>query len=96
MNQKGSEHKDISDPSCHPGDLRVQLTGGGLRWLASILATAAAGLLAYFWITDQKPKFDFPVSVEGTTAWWVLGLAFVAWFALAVVNWMAWWRKRVG
>lgn len=91
---KDSEHKDISDPTYNAADFRLQLTGGRLRWIASFLATASAGLFVYLLIQGDKAGIDFPFVITGKAAFWTVGMAFVAWAALAVVNWRNWFRRR--
>jgi hypothetical protein len=94
MNRQDSEHKDVSDPSYGLSDLRDQLTGGGLRWLASVLGAASLGLLGYLISEGEKAKLDFPFRIEGSAALWTVGLALAFWVVIAVINWSSWFRKK--
>jgi membrane protein implicated in regulation of membrane protease activity len=91
---KDSEHKDLSDPSYSFSDFRVQLTGGRLRWFATILAVASVGLFVYLLTMGDKAELDFPVLVTGQAALWSVGIVFAVWTVIAIVNWRAWFRKK--
>jgi hypothetical protein len=91
---KDSEHKDISDPTYSAADFRVQLTGGRLRWFASVLAVANGGLLVYFFNHKDKAEIDFPIIITGPAAIWIMAVTFVILVAIAVVNWRNWLRKK--
>jgi hypothetical protein len=91
---KDSEHKDISDPSYSAADFRVQLTGGRLRWFASVLAVASVGLFVYLLTEGEKAELDFPFHIKGQAALWTVGIAFAVWAAIAITNWKAWLRKK--
>ena len=91
---KDSEHKGISDPSYSVADFRVQLTGGRLRWFATVLAVASIGLFVYLLTEGDKAELDFPFHIQGRAAFWTVGIAFVIWAAIAVVNWKGWFRRR--
>src|SRR6267378_2610095 len=73
---KDSEHKDISDPSYSIADFRVQLTGGRLRWFATVLAVASSGLFVYLLTEGDKAELDFPVYITGQAALWSVGIVF--------------------
>ena len=94
MSQQDPEHKDISDPSYNAADFRVQLAGGRLRWLASILAAASAGLFVYLLTEGEKAELDFPIHIKGRATLWTVGIAFVIWAVVAITNWKAWFRKK--
>jgi len=89
-----SEHKDVSDPTYNWADFKLQLTGGRLRWFASILAVANAGLFVYFITEGNKAEIDFPVVITGQAALWVTGITFVILVAIAAVNWRNWNRRK--
>jgi hypothetical protein len=91
---KDPEHKDISDPTFNAADFRLQVTGGRLRWFASVLALASAGLFVYLLAQGDKAGIDFPVIITGQAALWIVGIAFIIWVAIAVVNWKNWFRKK--
>ena len=91
---KDSEHKDISDPSYSIADFWVQLAGGRLRWFATVLAVASAGLFVYLLTEGDKAELDFPVHITGQAALWSVGIAFAVWAVIAIVNWRAWLRKK--
>jgi hypothetical protein len=91
---KDSEHKDISDPTYSAADFSAQLTGGRLRWFASILAVANAGLLVYFFTHKDKAEIDFPIIIIGPAAIWIMVATFVVLAAIAVVNWKNWLKKK--
>ena len=91
---KDSEHKDISDPSYSFADFRVQLTGGRLRWFATVLAVASAGLFVYLLTEGDKAELDFPVQMTGQATLWPVGIAFAVWAVIAIVNWRTWLRKK--
>jgi len=94
MNERGSEHKDVSDPSYNAADFRVQLTCGKLRWLASILTVASLGMFGYLLTKGKDAELVFPFQIKGEAAIWAVGIAFVIWFALATVNWVSWFKKK--
>jgi hypothetical protein len=94
LNQKGSEQKDVSDPSFSAADFRVQLAGGSLRWLATILTLASMGLFGHLLSEGKDAEMDFPFHVKGRAAFAVVGTAFLIWSAIAVVNWAFWLRKK--
>jgi hypothetical protein len=83
-----SEQKDISDPSYSAADFRVQLAGGRLRWFSTV------GLFICLLTQGEKAALDFPFHIEGRPALWTVGVAFVVWAAIAVVNWKSWFRRR--
>jgi len=91
---KDSEHKDISDPSYSIADFRVQLTVGRLRWSATVLAVASAGLFVYLLSAGDKAELDFPVHITGQATLWSVGIAFAIWAVIAIVNWRTWLRKK--
>jgi hypothetical protein len=89
-----SEHKNISDPSYSAADFRAQLTGGRLRWLATVFAIASIGLFVDFLIEGDKAEVYFPIRIKGRAALWTIGIAFVVWATIAFVNWKSWFRRR--
>jgi len=91
---KDSEHKDISDPTYSAADFHLQLFGVRLRWFATLLAVASAGLFVYLLTEGDKAEIDFPVVITGQAAFWAVGIAFVAWAAIAIVNWKTWFRRK--
>ena len=91
---KDPEHKDVSDPTFNAADFRAQVTGGRLRWFASVLALASAGLFVYLVTQGDKAEIDFPVIITGPAALWVVGIACVILVAIAVANWKNWFRKK--
>lgn len=94
VRKQGSEHKDMSDPSFSAADFRVQLTGGRLRWFASALAVGSAGFLGYLLTEGEKAELFFPFHIKGQAAYWTVGIAFVIWAAIAIMNWKAWLKKK--
>ncbi len=88
-----SEHKDVSDPTYSWADFKLQLAGGRLRWFASILAVANAGLFVYLITEGDKAEIDFPVVITGQATLWATGVTFVILAAIAAVNWKNWIRR---
>jgi hypothetical protein len=82
------------EPEHRDADFRVQTFGGRMRWLASILALAGLGLFAYLLTEGRNARLDFPFQIKGQAALWTVGIAFAIWFAIAVLNWMAWSKKK--
>lgn len=91
---KASECKDVSDPTFNAADFMLQLTGGRLRWFASVLAVASAGLFIDMLIQGDKAELDFPVTIKGPATLCPLGIAFVILAAIAVVNWKNWFKRK--
>lgn len=91
---KDPEHKDISDPTFSFADFRLQLTGGRLRWFASVLALLSAGFFVYLLTQGDKAELYFPFVITGQAAFWTIGIAFLIWTAIAVVNWRNWSRRK--
>jgi hypothetical protein len=87
------EHKDLSDPTFGFSDFWAQVTGGQLRWLATVLATAGLGLLVYFFLGGDAELY-FPVRVRGQASIGVVGVAVAVWLWLAIANWTSWVKKR--
>ena len=97
MSQQGSEHEDISDPSHGVADFRVQLSGGRLRWLASVLAVVSIGFFAYLLTEGEKAEIDLRgFHITGHAALWTIGIAFVIWAVIAIMNWKARSGKKKG
>jgi hypothetical protein len=94
MNTADREHKDIRNVTYIAADLRAQLASGKVRWLATILAFAGAGLFVFLILEGKGARLDFPFQVEGPAALWMVGVASAIWFAIAAVNWRAWMKKR--
>jgi hypothetical protein len=92
--KKGSENKDLSDPSYNLKDFHVQLTSGRLRWLCTILAVAGSGLFAYQLTQKDELEVYFPIHLKGNVAMCVLGAGSMVMLLLAVVNWKSWLRKK--
>jgi hypothetical protein len=92
-----SEHKDIRDPSYCAADFRVQLSGGRLRWLATILAILSVGLFAYLLSEGEQARLDFQaLHLRGRAAVCTVAVAFAIWATIALTNWRAWLRKKKG
>jgi hypothetical protein len=94
MSNPEPEHRDLSDPTFSFADFRVQTFGGRMRWLASVLGLASLGLFAYLLTEGRNARLDFPFQIRGQAALWTVGIAFAIWFAIAVLNWMAWSKKK--
>ena len=90
---KDSEHKDISDPTYSAADFWLQLTGGRLRWFASVLATASVGVFIYM-LTDGWQAELFPFHIYGLPAYLIVGISFVVWTSVAVLNWKRWRNRK--
>jgi len=90
----GSEHKALSDPTFGAADYWIQLTGGRMRWLATVFAVASIGLFLDVLVEGDKAEFYFPIHVRGRAALWTTGFASVIWIVLAIVNWRNWLRRK--
>lgn len=91
---KDPEHKDISDPTFSFADFSLQLTGGRLRWFASVLSVVSAGFFVYLLTQGDKAVLYFPFVIAGQAAFWTIGMAFLILTAIAVVNWRNWLRRK--
>jgi hypothetical protein len=91
---KDSEHKDISDPTYSAADFWVQLSGGRLRWLATLATVAGAGLFIDLLTEGEKAELFFPVHITGQTTLWVVGVASAICAMIAIVNWRSWLKKK--
>jgi hypothetical protein len=98
MSDRDSEQKDVFDPSYGAADFPTQLSGGKLRWLASILAVASLGLFGFLLTEEKEAELDFPFHLKGRAAFCAVGIGFAVWFVIAVINWVSWFKKnrRVG
>jgi hypothetical protein len=94
MNNQGSERKDLSDPTYGAGDFWVQMVGGRLRWLASVLALAAIGLFAWLLTEGKEARIDFPIQLKGRPALWIVGVKSIVWLVIAAVNWLSWLKRK--
>jgi hypothetical protein len=94
MNDEGSEEKRLTDPTYNAADFKVQVAGGGLRWIASILTMVSAGLFLFLAFDDKEPELDFPVHLKGRAVLWVVGSAVAVWLLLAIVNWASWLKSK--
>jgi len=92
---KDSEHKDLSDPTYNAADFWLQLTGGRLRWFAIIFAVASAGVFIYL-LTQGKDAELFPFDIRGLPAFLIIGISFVLWVTVAILNWKNWRRRKNG
>ncbi len=91
---KDPEHKDISDPTFSAADFHLQLTGGRLRWFATVFGVISAGLFIYLLTEGDKAELDFPFIIKGRAAFWTVGVVFAVWALIAVVNWRNWLKRK--
>ena len=94
MNPNGEKPKDLSDPTFGFADFHKQAFGGSLRWLATILAVAATGLLILFLLGKETPEVHFPFHLKGGAVLWTMGGAGLVWAVIAIVNWISWLKCR--
>jgi|GEM_PF-5823689 len=94
MNTKGSEKKHLSDPTYDAADFVVQLTGGSLRWLASILAVLSLGLFVFLIFNGKEPEIYYPVHLKGKVVLWMVVLSFAVWLLLSIWNWRSWLKSK--
>ena len=94
MVRKGFEKKDLSDRTYDLADFQAQLSGGSMRWLASLLAIGSFGLLLFFATSSKEPEIDFPFHFKGKSVLWISGIAFVVWLAISIVTWKKWLKKK--
>jgi hypothetical protein len=90
----GPDKKTFSDPDYNAADFAAEVSGGSLRWLATVLAIASLGLLIYYIFDKQEPEMDFPFQLKGAAVYWMVGGAFIIWLLLAIVNWTKWLKIR--
>jgi hypothetical protein len=85
----------FGDPDYDLAAFYRDVFGGGLRWLATVLAVAGA-VLATCLLTDLLPRdMEIPfLHVKGTTAIAVVILVTILWLVIAVVNWRSHLRSR--
>jgi hypothetical protein len=88
------EESDIFSDSDDLSKFKRDLTTGQLRWLSTILAIANLGLLIFLAFDSEEPAIYFPVLIKGQAVWWILSGTLMAWFALAVKNWLSWVEKK--
>ncbi|MEY4385395.1 MAG: hypothetical protein RLY20_678 [Verrucomicrobiota bacterium] len=93
MNEHETKPKDLTDPTFGFSDFRQQLCGGALRWLATVLAIAATGLLIAFLMSKETPEVHFPFHLKGQSVLWVTGGAGLVWLVIAIVNWISWSKR---
>jgi hypothetical protein len=94
---RGERPANVFDPSYDAKQFKRDMTSGQLRWLATILWVANAGLLVYeFIFSSGEPEMHFPVRLKGSVVLWLLSVTFLIWSSLAFVNWKNWAAKRRG
>lgn len=91
---QGSEHKDVSDPTYNAADFWAQLSGGRLRWFATILTLAGGGLSVYEWTQGDQARMDYPIQLQGPAATWTIAVASAIIAAIAIINWRGWFKKK--
>jgi hypothetical protein len=72
------------------------LSGGKLRWLATVLAVASGVLLVGMAAGIVPMEIYYPIHIEGLATPWVVLGAFLIWTWLAFVNWRARSRRSEG
>lgn len=94
MQTKDEKPKDLTDPTFGFADFHKQAFGGSLRWLATVLALAAGGLLVAFLLGKETPEVYFPFHLKSRAVLWVTGGGGLIWALLAIVNWISWSKRR--
>ena len=84
----------IFDSSYDAKQFKKDMTSGQLRWLATILCVANAGLLAFDFLFSEEPEIHFPVRLKDAAVVWLLSATLLVWSSLAFVNWKNWAAKR--
>lgn len=95
MTQRDPNARDRDLADLSPAEFRRQLTGGGLRWVATVLAVLSPVALALV-LADEEWRAYVPIPISGPAAVWIVAGATVVWGVLAVVNWRNWLRRRGG
>jgi hypothetical protein len=85
---------NIFSDSYDAKQFRKDLTSGQLRWLATLLSVANAGLLATDLFFSDEPEMHFPFHLKGAVVVWLLSATLLIWSSLALVNWRNWAAKR--
>lgn len=93
-NQDKEKPQDIFSSSYNAQDFKRDLSSGQLRWLATLLALANIGLLAFTAFDSEEPVMYFPVHTRGAVVWWVFSFTLLVWTVLAVVNWRTWIMRQ--
>lgn len=93
---RGPIPPELLEPKYNLTSFRRDLTGGGLRWLSTVLAVAGTGLfIAHFgsMVAGFAPtEVHYPIHLVGRTALYVTGGASLFWTGIAILN----WRGHVG
>lgn len=79
----------LGDPDYDLAAFFRELFGGGLRWLATVLAVVAALFVISIFAELLPPDMSWPIRARGTAATLVAVGALVLWSVIAVVNWRA-------
>jgi len=92
--ERGEEPVSIFSDAYDAKQFKKDMTSGQLRWLATILSVANAGMLAFDFFFSEEPEMHFPVHLKGAVVVWLLSATFIVWSSLAFVNWKNWAAKR--
>ena len=84
----------LGDPDYDAKAFVGELSGGSLRWVATILGALNAVLVVCVFSGLMSPPVMFGMSP--TTGRIVLVVALLVWIVLALINWLAWKRQRAG
>lgn len=85
--QERHEPPEFLGPGYDLTAFRRDSTGGGLRWLATILAVAGGGMLPCMVTGIAPPVVHYPIHIEGPAALWSVGGASLFWSWIAILNW---------
>ena len=77
----------LGDPDYDFAAFFRDVFGGGLRWLATVLAVVAALFVIGIFAELLPPDTSWPIRARGTAATLIAVGALVLWSAIAVVNW---------
>jgi hypothetical protein len=77
----------LGDPDYDITAFGREVFGGGLRWLATVLAAVAALFVIAIFAELLPPDMSWPIRARGTAATLIAVGALVLWSVIAVVNW---------
>lgn len=92
---KNPRKPQLGDPDYDLRSFGNELTGGGLRWVATILVLATLGFIIYLATNyGWAASVQGPLPIQGGGLYTVLCIVLLIWVGLGIVNWRNWSRSH--